>query len=157
MHFILFKEGGIEEERMNFHNFCHGQHWEKNSGFTKGNQLGLFALVCMSFTTWSFITWKTKVFYLSAELTNSVRSPLNAPPVCLCGAALVLQERKDPWRFTECQCQWIWDDLSLGARIHWAFQWELLTLFRCPHGLVFLMKACKLRTIGKVNSGGPTA
>lgn len=58
---------------------------------TKGKLLGLFALFCRSFTTCIFITLETKVFYLSAELINSVGSPLNVPPVSLCGAELVLQ------------------------------------------------------------------
>lgn len=78
-------------ERMTLRTFSHGQHWEENSGLTKDKLLSLFALFCRSFTTCNFITLETKVFYLSTELVNSVRSPLNVPPVCPCGAELVLQ------------------------------------------------------------------
>lgn len=72
---------------MKLHTFCHEQHWKENSGLTKDELLALFALFCRSFTTYIFITLETKVFYLSPEL----RSPLNMPAVCPCGAEPFLQ------------------------------------------------------------------
>ena len=68
---------------MKLRTFCHEQHWEENSGFTKDKLLGLFALFCRGFTTCIFITLETKVFCLSAELINSVRSPLTLCAISL--------------------------------------------------------------------------
>lgn len=145
-YYLLSKDGGIEAERINLCTFGHGQHWEESSGLPR--LLGVFARFSRSFTTGIFITLEIKVFCLSAELINSVRPPLNVLPVCPCGAELVLPGGEGGWGVIECHQL----DLGLfrmGARIHWAFHWELLTLFWYPHGLIFLVRVCKLWMIGK--------